>query len=66
MKKNKPDILEVMNTASKGRQLNALLQNIFERGTEGCEADDELIGLAYNMSTKISAFLENLDKEHDS
>ncbi len=63
MRNHKIDISDVMNTASKCRQLNALLQNFFEKGTDGCEADDELVGLAYDISTKVSSFLDKLEKE---
>lgn len=65
MAKPELDICEVMNAASKGRQLNALLQNIFEKGTEGCDADDELVGLAYDMCAKISQFLNKLEQEEN-
>lgn len=61
----KLDILQVLNAASSARQLNALLQNIFEHGTEGCTADDELIGLAYNIAGKVSLFLDRLEEQED-
>ena len=63
--KAKIEIDEVMNAASKGRQLNALLQNIFEKGTDTCDADDELIGLAYDICAKVSTFLDRLEQEQN-
>lgn len=63
--KNELDITQVLNAASRARQLNALLQNIFEHGTEGCTADDELIGLAYNIAGKVSLFLDRLEEQED-
>ena len=51
--------------ASKARQLNALLQNIFEKGTDTCDADDELIGLAYDICANVTTFLEKLEREED-
>lgn len=63
--KSKIEIDDVMNAASKGRQLNALLQNIFEKGTDTCDADDELIGLAYDISAKVSSFLDKLEREEN-
>lgn len=65
MKNAKLDICDVLNAANKCRQLSSLLQNIFERGTDGCEKDDELVGLAYDISGKVSAFLDRLEKEEN-
>lgn len=65
MKNAKLDICDVLTASNRGRQLNALLQNIFERGTDGCEKDDELIGLAYDISGKISGFLDKLEMEEN-
>jgi len=57
------DIADLVNTANRGRQLNALLQNIFELGTaNGCPADDELVGMALDLSGKVSVFLDALEK----
>lgn len=63
--KSKLDSLEVLSTASRGRQLNALLQNLFEKGTDFVKADDELIGLAYDISGKITKFLDQLEQENN-
>lgn len=65
MKNAKLDISDVRNAANRSRQLNALLQNIFERGTEGCEKDDELIGLAFDIAGKVSLFLDRLEQEEN-
>jgi hypothetical protein len=63
--KSKIDIMDILNAASKGRQLNALLQNLFEKGTDYCQADDELVGLAYDISGKIAKFLDLLEQEEN-
>lgn len=63
--KRKIEIDEVMNAASKARQLNALLQNVFEKGTDTCDADDELIGLAYDICANVSMFLDKLEREEN-
>lgn len=59
------EIMEVLNAASRGRQLNSLLQNIFERGTDNCTADDELVGLAYDISSKVCHFLDQLEEQEN-
>lgn len=63
--KVKIKIDEVMGAASKARQLNALLQNIFEKGTDSCDADDELIGLAYDICANVSTFLDKLEEQEN-
>ncbi|MGG6196176.1 hypothetical protein ACQV2B_19110 [Pantoea allii] len=65
MKKSTVDISEVSNAASRARQLTALLQTIFENGTEGCAKDDELVGLAYDISGKVSILLNQLETESE-
>jgi hypothetical protein len=65
MKNTKLNILDVLSASLRGRQLHSLLQNIFERGTDGCEKDDELIGLAYDISGKLSVFLDQLEEEEN-
>jgi len=65
MKNAKLDIRDVLNTASKSRQLNALLQNIFEKGADGCNPDNELLGLAYDISNVITRFMDRLEREED-
>lgn len=62
---SKLDICEVLNAASRSRQLNSLLQNLFERGAEGCEADNELVGLAYDLCAKVSNFMTQLEKQEN-
>ncbi|WP_324030021.1 hypothetical protein GC087_06615 [Pantoea sp. JZ2] len=59
------DISEILNAASKARQLTALLQNIFEKGTDTCDADDELVGLAYDLSGVISNLLNKIEEEEN-
>lgn len=63
--KAKIEIDELMGAASKARQLNALLQNIIEKGTDTCNADDELVGLAYDISGKVLTFLDKLEREEN-
>lgn len=53
---------DVSSVASKARILNALLQNIFIHGTENCAPDDELVGLAYNLSGNVALDLDRLEK----
>jgi len=59
------DIADVLNAASKGRQLNALLQNLFEKGADGCEPDNELIGLAYDICASVALFLDRLEEQEN-
>lgn len=63
MKASAVDISEVLNAASRARQLTALLQTMFENGTEGCAKDDELVGLAYDLSGKVSILLSKFESE---
>ncbi|WP_431022056.1 Rop family plasmid primer RNA-binding protein [Erwinia rhapontici] len=64
--KNKLDISQILNAASRARQLNALLQNIFEKGTSnGCPVDDEIVGIAYDISGKVTLFLDNLEAQEN-
>ncbi|TDT01653.1 hypothetical protein [Erwinia rhapontici] len=64
---SKLDIGQIIHAASIARQLTALLQNIFENGTGigGCPHNDELIGLSYDISGKVSLFLDELEKQED-
>lgn len=66
MKASSVDISEVLNSASRVRQLTALLQIIFENGTEGCAKDDELVGLAYDLSGKVSILLSKFESESEA
>ena len=66
MKSSAVDISEVLNAASRARQLTALLQIIFENGTEGCAKDDELVGLAYDLSGKVSIVLSKFESETET
>lgn len=43
---------------TKTEQLNALLLNMFEHGAEGIEADNDLVGLALDLSTDVVNFLK--------
>ncbi|MBN1086568.1 hypothetical protein JNO12_19135 [Erwinia aphidicola] len=65
MMENKLDIAQVLCAASRAKQLNALLQSIFERGTDNCTADDELIGLAYDICGKVCQFLDRLEEQEN-
>lgn len=65
--KNELDITQVISTTSRARQLNALLMNIFEKGSSsGCPADDELIGLAYDLCGKVTLFLDQLESKENT
>ncbi|NIG74698.1 hypothetical protein F3J34_13980 [Klebsiella sp. Ap-873] len=55
--------LEAMSTAHYARQLNSLLENIFEKGCGGCESNNELIGLAFDLAGKVCSFMDKLDQE---
>lgn len=52
----------VVSASVQAKQLNALLQNIFTNGAEGCEADNELIGLAYDLAGKVCSFMDKLEE----
>ncbi|MCW1971446.1 UNVERIFIED_ORG: hypothetical protein FHW05_000260 [Pantoea agglomerans] len=65
MKASSVDISEVLNAASRARQLTALLQTIFENGTESCAKDDELVGLAYDLSGKVLILLSKFESESE-
>ncbi|WP_089528514.1 hypothetical protein [Pantoea ananatis] len=65
MKASTVDISEVLNAASRDRQLTALLQTISENGTEDCAKDDELVGLAYDLSGTVSILLSKLESESE-
>lgn len=61
----KEDIDDVLNAASRGRQLTALLENIYQKGVNELAPDNELIGLAYDLCSKLSLFLDQLEVEDD-
>ncbi|NWC65423.1 hypothetical protein [Cedecea sp. P7760] len=65
MKNNNLNICDVISAATYSRQLNALLQNIFINGAEGCEKDNELLGLAYDIAGKVCIFMDKLEKENN-
>lgn len=47
-------------------QLASLLQVLYERGTgNGLQVNDPVIGLAYNMASKVSNFLINEEARQD-
>ncbi|MDC7862244.1 hypothetical protein SZ66_09395 [Pantoea ananatis] len=60
------DMSEILNAVSRARQLTALLQTMFENGTEGCAKDDELVGLAYDLSGKVSIILSKFESESET
>lgn len=62
MTNNSIDLYVAVNSA---RQLNALLLNLFERGAEGLEQDNELIGLALNLSGSALIYLESEEKQDE-
>ncbi|ARF51121.1 hypothetical protein [Pantoea stewartii] len=63
MKQAALDMSGVLSAASRAKQLFALLETIFENGTQGCQADDELVGLAYDLSSKIMNDLAHIESE---
>lgn len=47
-------------------QLTSLMELLFERGTgNGLQVNDPLIGLAFNMATKIQFFLQEEEDRQD-
>lgn len=47
-------------------KLTSLLELLFERGTgTGLPANDKVIAIAYDMASKISAFLMEEEKKQD-
>ncbi|BCQ40932.1 hypothetical protein ERHA54_35350 [Erwinia rhapontici] len=49
----------------KTEQMNALLHNIFQHGAEGIEADNDLVGLALDLSTDVVNFLKKESEKND-
>jgi hypothetical protein len=55
----------VVSASVQAKQLNALLQNIFANGAEGVDADNELIGLAYDLAGNICLFMDKLEEREN-
>lgn len=63
MKSNDLVICEASEMAS---QLTSLMELLFERGTGGgLQVNDPIIGLAFNMATKIQFFLQEEEERQD-
>lgn len=63
--------LIICEAAEMASQLTSLMELLFERGTGGgLQVNDPLIGLAFNMATKVQFFLqqevERQDKEENN
>lgn len=50
---------------TKPEQMNALLLNMFEHGGEGFEADNNLVGLALDLSHNVVSFLKKESEKND-
>lgn len=62
---NKSELI-ICEASELADQLTALLQILFERGTgNGLHLNDPVIGLAYNMASKVSIFLINEEARQD-
>lgn len=63
MKCSQMIICEASELAS---QLTSLMELLFERGTgNGLPANDNVIGLAYNMAHKVEIFLRDEEERQD-
>jgi len=47
-------------------ELTELLELLFERGCSGIDAQHNLLGLAYNISSKIQTYLHNAEKREEA
>ncbi len=62
----KSNDLIICEAAEMAGQLTALMEMLFERGTgNGLQVNDPLIGLAFNMATKIQFFLQEEEERQD-
>lgn len=58
--------LIICEAAEMASQLTSLMELLFERGTgSGLQENDPLIGLAFNMATKIQFFLQEEEVRQD-
>lgn len=58
--------LIICEAAEMASQLTSLMELLFERGTgNGLQVNDPLIGLAFNMATKIQYFLQAEEERQD-
>lgn len=58
--------LIICEAAEMASQLTSLMELLFERGTGGgLQVNDPLIGLAFNMATKIQFFLQQEEERQD-
>lgn len=62
----KSNDLIICEAAEMAGQLTSLMELLFERGTgSGLQVNDPLIGLAFNMATKIQFFLQQEEDRQD-
>ncbi|MBE5251761.1 hypothetical protein [Mixta mediterraneensis] len=62
----KSNDLVICEAAEMASQLTSLMELLFERGTgNGLKVNDPLIGLAFNMATKIQFFLQEEEDRQD-
>lgn len=62
----KSNDLIICEAAEMAGQLTSLMELLFERGTgNGLQVNDPLIGLAFNMATKIQFFLQEEEDRQD-
>lgn len=60
-----PELI-ICEASELSAQLTSLLELLFERGSgTGLPANDNVIGLAYNMAAKVSIFLMEEEKKQD-
>ena len=58
--------LIICEAAEMASQLTSLMELLFERGTgNGLQVNDPIIGLAFNMATKIQFFLQQEEERQD-
>ena len=58
--------LIICEAAEMASQLTSLMELLFERGTGGgLQVNDPLIGLAFNMATKVQFFLQQEEERQD-
>ena len=55
------DYFNASDAEAKARQINAIALNIFERGAEGVESDNEMVGIILDLS----CYLVNWFKESE-
>lgn len=60
------DKIKLSDALDRAQQLNSLLENMFIKGTcSGVDANDPLLGLAYDLCGKVNNFLTRLEAEEN-